>query len=287
MSWNELRRCFRELTDALEADTPLDTPWQAFREVAQEAPPPHLALLQRIVDEQRGARAAVDFAILDHGCGGGLSALWLFARGFETVYGVDVGGRAEQLNRLFTYIRGIDEPRFWIYDGSHLPLSDESIDFVFSQQVLEHVVDGVFDSYYREEGRILRPGGSAYHQVPHRLVPYDTHTRTWLVHWFPRALRRPLYQLTGNDPDYVESILHLRSPRRHRAQTLAHIGTCEDRTVQRLAGLTDLEGYDGSVALRRLIGGLARLPVLGHLAGWVLRNFVMLDTVSVKLARTP
>lgn len=117
-------------------------------------------------------------------------------------------------------------------------------------------------------------------------MPYDSHTRTCFVHWLPKALRRPLYRLTGKDPDYVESMLHLRSPRRHRAQTAAHIGACEDRTVQRLAGLTDFEDYEGSVALRRLIGGLVRLPLLGRLAGWMLRNFVMLDTVSVKPART-
>ena len=286
MSWYELRRCFRELTDALDTDALIEAPWQAFREAAQETPPPHLALLQRVVDERRGVRAAAEFAILDHGCGGGLSALWLFARGFESVYGVDVGGGVERLNRLLADVCGIDESRFWVYDGSHLPLPDESLDLVFSQQVLEHVDDSVFDSYYREEGRVLRPGGTAYHQVPHRLVPYDTHTRTWFVHWFPPALRRPLYRLTGNDPDYVESILHLRSPHRHRAQSLVHIGTCEDRTVQRLIGLTNLEDYKGSVGLRRLIGGIVRLPLLGRLAGGLLRNFVMLDTVSVKPART-
>lgn len=287
MSWSRIVCRYRELIAAVDENASLDVPWRAFCDAASEPPPPHLALILALIDERRGARAPGEYAILDHGCGGGLSALWLVARGFESIYGVDVGGDLERLNRLLAEVCGIREPRFWVYDGSRLPLPDESIDFVFSQQVLEHVADRVFDSYYREEGRVLRPGGTAYHQVPHRLVPYDSHTRTWFVHWFPKAVRRPLYRLTGNDPDYVESILHLRSPQRHRIQAAANIGSCEDRTVQRLAGLTDLENYKGSVGLRRLIGGLVRLPVLGQLAGCGLRNFVMLDTVSVKPTRAP
>ena len=166
MSWSRIVHQYRELIAAVDDKAPLDAPWRAFRDAACEPPPPHLALILALIDERRGARVPGGYAILDHGCGGGLSALWLFARGFETVYGVDVGGDADRLNRMLAAVGAVDEPRFWVYDGSHLPLPDESIDFVFSQQVLEHVDDGVFDSYYREEGRVLRPGGTAYHQAP-------------------------------------------------------------------------------------------------------------------------
>ena len=66
---------------------------------------------------------------------------------------------------------------------------------------------------------------------------------------------------------------------------IRHVGNCEDRTIERLAGITNLEDYESkNRGLRRLIGTLVRLPFFAALTAPILRNFVMLDTVSIKPA---
>ncbi len=148
--------------------------------------------------------------------------------------------------------------------------------------MLEHVRPDVLDAYYAEEGRVLKPGGLAFHQVPHRLVPYDSHSRTWFIHYFPRPLARRLYGLVGRDGRYLQSFIFLRGPWAHRRRARRYIGPVEDLTVARFRNLRDLEGYDGPKRLRRALGVLARLPALGTAFALLLRNFVMLDTLAVK-----
>ena len=153
---------------------------------------------------------------------------------------------------------------------------------MFSQQVLEHVTDEVIDAYYAEEARILRPGGLAYHQLPHRWGPYDSHSRTWFLHWLPKPVRLAGYRALRRNPDYLARIMHLRAPAAHFRRARAFIGPVRDLTVDRLTRLPDMASYEGSVRLRRMIHTAVRVPLLGPLAGFALKRLAMLDTVAVR-----
>lgn len=190
------------------------------------------------------------------------------------------GATCERWNRLLRDRFGIDEPRFRVYGGAVLPFADDAFDVVFSQQVLEHVRPDVLHDYYREEHRVLRPGGYAYHQVPHRLVPYESHTRKWLLHYLPRRTWLALLRRSGQDMTTAETALFLRWPWAHRRLARAHLGDCRDLTLDRIMGPIDLENYDGPRGLRGLLVQVLRVPILGRLCGRAVRNFVMLDTVS-------
>ena len=50
------------------------------------------------------------------------------------------------------------------YDGEHIPLADQSVDVVFSSNVLEHVEN--IPAIMSEFRRILRPGGFGVHVMP-------------------------------------------------------------------------------------------------------------------------
>ena len=282
----QLKKHILDLQNANEAGQPLADLWASFVSAAlasEAAPPVHLELILSILRQAGRGRPRDELVILDHGCGGGFTLLYLLALGYRSIHGVDPGPPCENWNRLLASECGIAEQRFWMYDGLTLPLGDDSVDVIFSQQVLEHVQPHLLESYYAEEGRVLKEGGIAYHQVPHRLVPYDSHSRTWLIHYLPLQLRRPLFRLTSNDPHYIESILWLRWPWIHRSRMLRHVGSCEDRTIERLAGITKFEDYEKkNRGLRRFIGTLVRLPLFGALMAPILRNLVMLDTVSIK-----
>jgi SAM-dependent methyltransferase len=259
--------------------------WRTLVETAlktRDAPPFHLKGILSALKSVQGVRPAESMAILDHGCGGGSTLIYLLALGYRGIHGVDIGDSDKKWNRLLQEELGIREPRFFQYDGHRLPLQDGSMDYIFSQQVLEHVHPSVVNQYYSEEGRVLRTGGAAFHQVPHRLVPYESHTRTWFIHYFPKAARKKLYKMCGCDPDYVEGMLHLRMPSFHLRQLERHVGDSRNVTAGRLADRDVLENHEGPKALRRLLAIAVTLPLVGTMAGEVLKHLVMLETISIK-----
>lgn len=285
MSWQRIKECFRDLVEAVDAGAPLAEPWERFRATAEatvDDPPYHLLGLLEALEAERGARPRAELAILDHGCGGGLTLLYLAARGYANIWGVDIlTSNCARWNRLTREVLGAPEDRFFTYDGVRLPIDDASIDVVFSQEVLEHVRPDVLESYYAEERRVLRRGGLAIHGVPHRLTPFDSHTRTWFLHWvLPRRLWLKALKAMGRDVRTAEAALFLRWPWVHRRLARRAFGSLEDRTAQRMLRLASFDYYDGPVRLRRLLARIVRAPVIGRPLCAVLTQFVMMDTVS-------
>lgn len=285
MSWQDIRRSYTALRAAAREGRDIHSAWAVFSEFVRSSesePPYHLRTLLSKLRNVQGRRAAEELMILDHGCGGGMTMFYLVALGYHGVFGVDVDVESELNNGIMAKVTGATDPRFFVYDGFRLPIESDCVDFVFSQQVLEHVTDDVLDAYYAEETRVLKAGGCAFHQVPHRFSPYDSHSATWFIHYFPPAMRDALYRLFGRDPEYLNSILHLRPPYVHRRNLIRHIGTCEDVTLARLKDVSDFPYYDGPTSIRRLVYVAVTMPLIGGIAGAVFRQLVMIDTVSVK-----
>lgn len=97
--------------------------------------------------------------VLDVGCGTGAAVIDLkkiFGRTVEVV-GVDVVEMQVDIarNRLKEY--GVWSEIHW-YDGEHLPFSEESVDVIYSSDVLGHVED--VSRWLRELYRVLKPEGS-------------------------------------------------------------------------------------------------------------------------------
>ena len=272
---------------AAEEGRDLCEPWAQFAAAAKsiaDRPPLHLAAIFQFVCQLKTEVPEREISILDHGCGGAVTLLLLLATGFKGIFGIDMPlARSTVLNRVTKEIFSIPEQRFFCYDGQRLPFDDASFDFVFSQQVIEHVRDADLAAYYAEEGRVLRRGGLAYHQVPHRWVPYDTHSRTWLLHWLPRRLQMAGYSALGRNAAYLDSMLFLRTPRTHFSLARKHIGPLKDLTAARLGSLPDTVRYDGPIQIRRLMHRAVETPVIGRGVAAVLKNLVMLETVAEKI----
>lgn len=263
-------------------DAELRRRWDGFvaRVRAETTPPYHLERIIAELDEIRGERPREAVAILDHGCGPGSSLIWLAALGYTNIKAVDVGGGdfAEQ-NRLSRLCWGKSEPVFIDYDGHRLPFADAQFDLIISQQVLEHVHDSALEAYYAEEGRVLRPGGRALHQVPHRLSPYDSHTNMWFVHFLPGAMPDRFMNLIGREwPDH----LHLRWPWVHRRLVERHIGPCTNLSADRLQRLSNFSYYDGPVGLRRLMATACRVPLVGSAIAALTSHAVALETRTIR-----
>ncbi len=182
----------------------------------QRLPPPyHLRLVLSTAAQVCGVRPRKDFRIVDHGCGSGLPVLYLIALGYEAARGVNITPHCLKWNEALKVLFKDQNDRFSMYDGTRLSMADGSVDLIFSQQVLEHVRDNVLDAFYSEEGRVMKSGAMAVHQVPHLLMPFESHSNTWFVHWLPRPLQMPIYRALRVRLHSVENDLFLRSPQLH------------------------------------------------------------------------
>jgi SAM-dependent methyltransferase len=287
--WVTIKERYARLVAACRDGGPLEEPWSDFVAGARKTeanPPEHLWLLipeLRGFAERRGGRENV--TILDHGTGTAINILYLAALGYTDVWGANVVDKAQPQNRVFREMLGFAEDRIFVYDGTFLPLPDESVDIVLSQQVAEHVPDAALDGYYAEEGRVLRSGGMALHQVPHRWMPYDDHTKTWFVTYLPRRLRDMVWPRLATNPSQIGTYLFLRDRADHMGRARAFIGDTRDHSLTRIVGLKagrDREGGGVSGALRRIFGRAMSVPLAGPVVRAAIRPISMLETVSVK-----
>jgi SAM-dependent methyltransferase len=156
--------------------------------------------------------------VLDFGCGEGEEvAAWRVA-GYEA-FGCDI-----VLERPGEWLHLIEKPY-------RLPFEDASLDFVVSNQVLEHVQD--HDAAFAEISRILKPGAISLHLFPSRWTPIEVHSRVplasvmqqrrWLGLWARLGIRNEFQmdlswrEVTDMNIDYLRTRTNYLS----RAQLIA------------------------------------------------------------------
>jgi SAM-dependent methyltransferase len=149
----------------------------------------HLQLHRNILRElghalEPGAR------VLDFGCGAGKMVEEYCAAGYDA-FGCDlrVGSESGRLRRIDA-------------ESGLFPFGDNTFDFVFSDQVLEHVQD--HSTAFAEIARVMKPGGISLHIFPARLKPTETHVfvplggviqnRWWLTLWAALGIRNSFQQ---------------------------------------------------------------------------------------------
>jgi SAM-dependent methyltransferase len=126
---------------------------------------------------------------LDLGCGDGVM-LYKVLRGGGTIVGVDLSRPGLAIARREIQERTGRAPALMRASATSLPLSDASVDYVLSIEVIEHVAE--VEAYLGEIHRVLRPGGFLAVTTPHRLesgvlqdpyhvVEYDAASLTTLL----------------------------------------------------------------------------------------------------------
>ena len=151
-----------------------------------------IARRHRIVNALAGQGRGI---LLDFGCGSGAQTL-LFAAQFDRTIAVDINTQdvAECARRATDAGLG-DRVHCMAYDGTTLPVASESIDFVVSFEVLEHVDDeiGALSGIHR----VLKRDGVLAISVPNKWWLFETHgaalpllpwNRVPFFSWLPKAL---------------------------------------------------------------------------------------------------
>jgi SAM-dependent methyltransferase len=117
-----------------------------------------------------------DSVILDFGCGAGNDVREFRKKGYRA-YGCDIDNFYEdtQNSCRAEKLIGPGETIFARIDliNYRIPFPDETFDYVFSNQVFEHVQN--YSQALSEIYRVLKPGGFSIHFFPSRLRPLEAH----------------------------------------------------------------------------------------------------------------
>jgi SAM-dependent methyltransferase len=116
----------------------------------------------------KGIAVHKDARILDYGCGAGHRVYELLDAGYEHAAGYDV---LDYLNLRDP----ADRSRFYIAPDGRMPFDDASFDFIFSDQVFEHVLDQ--SAAWHEIVRVLKPGGVSVHVIPAKWQVIEPHIK--------------------------------------------------------------------------------------------------------------
>ena len=251
MSLVQLKKSYSILCSKVENNEPFKEEWKIFSKLARSmefSPPTSLETIQDILTNIEKKISKNKIKIFDHGCGSGFKSMYFAALGYKNIFGVNVNDNNEYLNKILKDIFAIEEKRFIRTDGKYIPFEDEKFDFIISSQVVEHLRDDEIVLYYSEEGRILKKGGLAFHEVPHLFIPYESHSRLWLIHLLPYFLKPLFYGIFKSIQNrknlllkgkhyarkFSGEFLRLRTPNFHKKMLLNFIGKYEDLTASRL-----------------------------------------------------
>jgi SAM-dependent methyltransferase len=141
----------------------------------------------------RQCAGITDPVILDFGCGSAQTVITgreqgLNIFGAEVFHkGIEVRTKVAEAGLLGKFVREIK--------AGVIDFPNEYFDFIFSNQVFEHVKD--IDQTLQEIRRILKPGGRALHLFPSKDVWREGHCGIPFLHWFSQNshIRYP-YALT-------------------------------------------------------------------------------------------
>jgi len=157
--------------------------------VKTETTSKHLDLHRKILGEL-GHTLEPGATVLDYGCGAG-NMVDEYRRAGYDAFGCDI-----RLESVSEHLNPINPQ-----DGS-IPFPDASFDFVFSDQVMEHVRD--HRKAFSEIERVMKRGAVSLHIFPSKLKPVEGHvfvplggliqSRGWLRVWATLGIRNSFQQ---------------------------------------------------------------------------------------------
>ena len=198
--------------------------------------------------------------ILDFGCGGGVPLVLIKMAGYENIFGVDLKELNENKitkQNKFVNLFNFSNKTFTFIENGKTIFDNESFDLIISLQVLEHVKN--FDEYYNELHRLIKADGKLILIFPHRLKPYDSHSKTYFIHYFPKKIRGFLYNLfTKDKKEYYENLLNLKSPFFHVKKLNHYFKNVKNiRSINMI--YNNHYSYDGNIYLKKIINILIKL----------------------------
>jgi 2-polyprenyl-3-methyl-5-hydroxy-6-metoxy-1,4-benzoquinol methylase len=210
--------------------------------------------------------------ILDIGSGVGAFVIACHRRGLRA-YGIEPDriGQGGSITAIQIASRRTEHQVFTVATGEVLPFSERSFDLVTMNQVMEHVSDQ--KAVLREAARVLKPGGAIYVACPNYLRFYEPHYKIFWFPLLPKTLGRLYLRVRGRSPALLNQITYTTNS---RLRALAGGLGSQYATIDlhREKFLEKCE-HGSFLSLRaRIVGRMAKLPVIGRATTWAALRFL-------------
>ncbi len=206
--------------------------------------------------------------VLDIGCGGGGKTCYYATFGPKEIIGIDIVPHYAAEGNAFAREKGLaDVARFMTADASAMPFADETFDTIVMNDAMEHVDQP--EQTLAECFRVLKRGGHLYINFPPYYHPYGAHLSDaigipWVHSLFSeQAMIEAYKRLVEPLPDGADRIRFRISQDANGREYFSYINRmtiARFRRIQR--GVPHPAVYEREIPLRRIVSGLAKLPVL-------------------------
>lgn len=141
---------------------------------------PHLWIDKQLIKEKFDLTGK---KVLDFGCGMGGMTLWYATNWDCQVTGLDIDNHHVSIAKRMQEKYGVQNVEFRVQNVLDAPL-DEKYDYVFMNDVAEHVPYPVLKEIFQQLGRLLADGGRVFVTYPPWKSPYASHvTHAVKVPW--------------------------------------------------------------------------------------------------------
>ena len=209
-----MRNSYPRASPPLNSKKDISEYWDSAPRHGAQITSQHLRLHQNVLKEL-GYQLEPGSTVLDFGCGAGEMVAEYRKEGYEA-FGCDIKLEADE-----SFLRRIEEAPY------RIPFADHSFDFVFSDQVLEHVQD--HHAAFSEICRVMKPGAISLHIFPSRLAPIEGHVfvplagaiqnHSWLIFWALLHLREPSQRGKGFREVADENYAYLKNRTRYLSKS--------------------------------------------------------------------
>lgn len=268
------RRCLRAKAAARDTDiehTRDDAAYRRWRD----------AELQKQLEDHFPYETVRGKDILDFGCGEGMLAVRLSRLGAASTLATDLGEDLIAKALRMVTESGLTNVRFEVAaDPRRVAARDASVDVICAFDVVEHIIPAA--SIFGEWYRVLRPGGEVWiWWLPWR-SPYGHHMISliplpwvhvvcaeWtLIKAAARVYDDPCFvpRVYNRDPETGEKLPNKWRAGADLSSWLNKMTLARFRSLARSAGFqaTVTAHEFGSTGLKRLVGRLAHVPILGE-----------------------
>ena len=285
-NWLLFKKSIDDLNDPKLKDSDIKKKWSTIQKDYKNFKPNHLIGFLKVLSKNK---ITTKSCVLDHGCGNGLTLFFLALNGYQNIWGIDINNsksfdtRMRSCNKVFKVILKSKKNRIQVYNGKRIPFRSEFFNFIFSQQVIEHVKDNLLNNYLSEERRTLSKNGAVLHQIPHRLGPYEGHTNKWIIHWFPKNIHHYLLKNEEQKLLVVKKALFLKWPWQLKFYFKKYFNQVDNVSFLRLKyNISSGEYSKKEKVIRKVLVFIFNVPVFGKIFLKSLSVFFQLEILAKK-----